>query len=194
MQPGVIEWYFENAPPGTEFICDVSGAAYIDPQHFGTSLDNKEAAWAGYLGWKKLLMKPMCLKSVRTVAGGDDVIERYVKALPGCHSIFADMGRYSGRDGISNLSYTLQGKPVFRAVTSWRYGKEGFLKEIHEQVGSQRPAFVNGFVHSWTFTMDDLDRIHDAAGKEIVFVTPSQLAQLYQQASSPAIDATKGSQ
>jgi hypothetical protein len=182
MQPGVIEWYYENAPPGTEFISDVSGAAYIDPQHFGTSMDDKEAAWAGYLGWTKRLMKPMFLESVRTVAGDDDVIERYVKALPDCHSIFADMGRYSGRSGISNLSYTLHDKPVFRAVTSWRHGKEGFLKEIHEQVGSQRPAFVNGFVHSWTFGMDDLASIHDNAGQEIVFVTPSQLARLYRQA------------
>jgi len=182
MQPGVIEWYYENAPPGIEFICDVSGAAYIDPQHFGASLVDKEAAWAGYLEWTKLLMKPMHLESVRTVAGGDNVIERYVKALPNCHSIFADMGRYSGRSSISNLSYTLHDKPVFRAVTSWRYGKEGFLKEIHEQVGSQRPAFVNGFVHCWTFTMDDLVRIHDSAGQEIVFVTPSQLARLYRQA------------
>ena len=139
-------------------------------------------------------MEPMHLKSVRTVAGGDEVIGRYIKALPDCHSIFADMGRYSGRDGISNLSYTLQDKPVFRAVTSWRYGKEGFLREIHEQVGNQRPAFVNGFVHLWTFAMDDLVRIHDGAGQEIVFVTPSQLARLYQQASPPALDGTNDSQ
>lgn len=189
MQPGVIEWYYENAPPGIEFICDVSGAAYIDPQHFGTSLDDKETAWARYLDWTKRLMEPMHLKSVRTVAGGDDVIGRYVKALPESHSIFADMGRYSGRENISNLSYTLHGKPIFRAVTSWRYGKEGFLKEIHEQVGSQRPAFVNGFVHSWTFAMEDLARIHDTAGKEMVFVTPSQLARLYRQASPSASNA-----
>jgi hypothetical protein len=107
------------------------------------------------------------------------VITRYIRALPECHSIFADMGRYSGHEGIKQLTYELRGKPVFRSVTSWRYGKDGFLKEIHEQVGRQRPAFVNGFVHCWTFTMDDLVRIHRNAGQEFEFVTPSQLAQLY---------------
>ena len=62
------------------------------------------------------------------------------------------MGRDSGREGIDHLTYSLPGgMPVFRAVTSWRYGKDGFLREIREQVGSHRPAFVNGFVHCWTY-------------------------------------------
>lgn len=179
MQPGVIEWYYKNAPRETEFIADVSGAGYIDPEYFAASLNDKDAVWTGYLEWTKRLMKDMDLKSVRTVKGDDDVITRYIRALPECHSIFADMGRYSGHDGIKQLTYELRGKPVFRSVTSWRYGKDGFLKEIHEQVGRQRPAFVNGFVHCWTFTMDDLVRIHRNAGQEFEFVTPSQLAQLY---------------
>jgi hypothetical protein len=93
------------------------------------------------------------------------------------------MGRYSGRSGIKDLTYELQGKPVFRSVTSWRYGKNGFLKEIRDQVGDQRPAFVNGFVHCWTFAKDDLARIHSDAGQEIVFVTPSQLSGLYRKAA-----------
>jgi len=185
MQPGVIEWYYEHARRNTEFISDVSGAGYIDPNHFGVSLRDKDAAWAGYLDWTAGLMQAMDVKSVRTVMGEDELIERYVKALPDCHSIFADMGRYSGRSGIENLTYTLQGKPVFRAVTSWRYGKDGFVKEIHEQVGDHRPAFVNGFVHCWTFTMDDIARIHANAGGEIQFVTPSQLARLYRHTLTP---------
>ena len=186
MQPGVIEWYYKNAPRNTEFIADVSGAGYIHPEHFGTDLADKDAAWTGYLEWTKRLMKNMDLRSIRTVGGGDDVVARYIKALPECHSIFADMGRYSGHSGIKNLSYELQEKPVFRSVTSWRYGKNGFLKEIREQVGNQRPALVNGFVHCWTFTMDDLARICREAGPEFIFVTPSQLAGLYQQVSDAA--------
>jgi hypothetical protein len=72
--------------------------------------------------------------------------------------------------------------PVFRAVTSWRYGKEGFLQEVREQAGAQRPAFVNGFVHCWTFGMDDLARIYEQRDADMVFVTPSQLAQHYREA------------
>jgi hypothetical protein len=62
---------------------------------------------------------------------------------------------------------------VFRSVTSWRYGKDGFRREIREQVGSHRPAFVNGFVHIWTFAPDDLERIYDERDPDMVFVTPS---------------------
>jgi hypothetical protein len=72
--------------------------------------------------------------------------------------------------------------PVFRAVTTWRYGKEGFLREVREQVGNQCPAFVNGFVHCWTFRMDDLARIWESRDPDMVFVRPSQLAALYRQA------------
>jgi hypothetical protein len=184
MQPGVLEWYYRNAPRNTEFIADVSGAGYINPKSFGTGLADKNAAWSRYLEWTGRLMKAMDVKTVRTVKGDDDILTRYIDALPECHSLFPDMGRYSGRSGIENLTYELQGKPVFRSVTSWRYGKDGFLKEVREQVGSQRPAFVNGFVHCWTFTMDDLVQICDDAGDEIRFVTPSQLAGLFRQASS----------
>lgn len=181
MQPGVIDWYYRKAAKNTEFIADVSGAAYIHPQHFGSSLGDPEGAWRDYLGITNRLMEEMDLRCIRTVGGDDEVIGRFIDALPHSHSIFADMGRYSGHSGIDQLTYSLKGKPVFRSVTSWRYGKEGFLNEVHEQVGTQRPAFVNGFVHCWTFTMDDLVKIHAEAGADIEFVTPSQLADLYQQ-------------
>jgi hypothetical protein len=93
------------------------------------------------------------------------------------------MGCYSGRKGIDQLTYRLpDGMPVFRAVTSWRYGKEGFLKEIREQVGRERPAFVNGFVHCWTFGIDELTHIWEQRDPDMVFVTPAQLAELYKQA------------
>ena len=76
------------------------------------------------------------------------------------------------RSGIENLTYSLpDGMPAFREVTSWRDGKEGFLREIREQVGEQRPAFVNGFVHCWTFSMDDLAKIHASRDADMVFVT-----------------------
>ena len=78
------------------------------------------------------------------------------------------------------------GMPVFRSVTSWRYGKEGFLKEVREQVGSERPAFVNGFVHCWTCGPDELALIYEQRDADMVFVTPSQLAALYRQPAKKA--------
>jgi hypothetical protein len=182
LQPAVARWYFENAAPNTEFFADVSGAGYMDPDHFTAAYDNRARVWADYFDWTRRLMEPLGLRTIRTVNGTDDAIARYATALPACHSIFADMGRYSGREGIANLTYSLPDKmPVFRAVTSWRHGKEGFLREVREQVGDARPAFVNGFLHCWTFDMDAIAKIHADRDGDMVFVTPSQLAALYRE-------------
>jgi hypothetical protein len=95
------------------------------------------------------------------------------------------MGCYSGRSGYANLTYDLPGgMPVFRAVTTWRNFGSGFKGEIREQAGAQRPAFVNGFVHCWTFHPKELDEIVKNAGSDIVFVTPTQLATLYKEANA----------
>ncbi|MEI7730907.1 MAG: GxGYxYP domain-containing protein [Verrucomicrobiota bacterium] len=185
LQPGLAQWYFEHATPATEFFADVSGAGYMQPDHYAEAYVDREKVWSGYLEWTRRLMEPLGQRTIRTVGGSDENVTRFASALPFCHSMFADMGRYSGRSGITNLTYSLpSGMPVFRSVTSWRYGKEGFLREIREQVGAQRPAFVNGFVHCWTFNMDDLARIYEQRDPDMVFVTPSQLAQLYREAKA----------
>ena len=76
--------------------------------------------------------------------------------------------------------------PVFRSVTSWRYGKDGFLREVRKQVGAQHPAFVNVSVHCWTFNINDLARIYEQRDADMVFVTPSQLAALHREAQAKA--------
>ena len=191
LQPAVARWYFDRATPKTEFFADVSGAGYMNPDHFASAYTEGEQVWAAYFDWTRRLMEPLGLRTIRTVNGTDDTIAKYAAALPSCHSIFADMGRYSGREGIANLTYSLSsGMPVFRAVTSWRHGKEGFLKEVREQVGNVRPAFVNGFVHCWTFDMDAIAKIHADRDPDMVFVTPSQLAALYREWQKPAAAPT----
>lgn len=183
LMPAVAQWYYEHASPQTEFIADVSGVAYTQPEAYGQAYADPARVRAGFLGWTAREMQAMGMRTVRVVSGGDDILAAYAKALPFCHSLFADMGRYSGREGIENLTYSLpDGMPVFRAVTSWRYGKNGFLREIREQVGNHRPAFVNGFVHCWTFDMDDLARIYEERDTNMVFVTPTQLSNLYREA------------
>jgi hypothetical protein len=74
--------------------------------------------------------------------------------------------------------------PVFRAVTGSAYGKDGFLRVVREQVGNQRPAFVNGWVNCWIFGPDDLFHIYEQRDPNMVFVTPEQLSSLYKQAKA----------
>ena len=188
IMPGVAQWYFEHAKPTTEFIADVSGVAYMQPDHYAIAYADRDAVYNDFIAWTVRLMQAMDMRTMRTVGGTDDSVTRFAKGLPFCHSMFADMGRYSGRSGIENLTYSLpDGMPVFRAVTSWRYGKDGFLREIREQVAAHRPAFVNGFVHCWTFNPDDLAKIWSQRDPDMVFVTPAQLADLYKQARKASL-------
>lgn len=184
LQPAVAQWYYEHAGPRTEFLADVSGIGYIAPDVYGANYKDPQAVFDGFLDWTNKYQALLDLKTVRPHKGADSVLARYASRISGMHSVFADMGRYTRREGIGNLTCTLpDGTPVFHAVTSWRYGKDGFLREVREQVGQSRPAFVNGFVHCWTYrSMDDIARIYDERDKDMVFVTPSQLAALYRQA------------
>ena len=184
LMPGVAQWYFEHGGPKTEFLADVSGIGYIQPPNYGTAYTDPKVVLGGFLDWTGKYMKRLGMGTLRTVGGEDDLLKQYARAIPSMHSIFADMGRYSGHEKIANLTYTLpDGMPVFRAVTSWRFGVDSVHREIREQVGSVRPAFVNAFIHCWTY--DDFTkvcRLYDERPADMVFVTPAQLAILYKQA------------
>ncbi|MBD3181115.1 hypothetical protein GF312_02415 [Candidatus Poribacteria bacterium] len=184
LMPGVAQWYYENAAYNTEFFADVSGIGYIQPKNYALNYRERDEVFNGFLNWTDIYMEKMDMSTLRTVGGEDEILSRYAEKLPHLHSIFADMGRYSGREGIDNLTYMLGNMPIFRSVTSWRYGKDGFIRELHEQIGQKRPAFVNGFVHCWTFnSMEIITReIYDKRSDDMVFVTPRQLAELYKQA------------
>jgi hypothetical protein len=185
LMPAVAQWYYEHASPQTEFIADVSGAAYTRPEYYASAYADRDRAYAGFLDWTARLMQAMGMRTVRTERGGDDILARYAEALPFCHSIFADMSRDTDRWGIGKLTYSLpEGMPVFRAVTGpgSPSDKIGFLREIREQVGTQRPAFVNGWVNCWVYGPDDLAHIYEQRDPDMVFVTPAQLAALYRQA------------
>jgi hypothetical protein len=184
LMPGVAHWYYEHAAPNTEFFADVSGIGYTQPENYGLAYADRDAVFNGFLGWTAEYLKKLDMGTLRTVGGGDEWVGRYVEGLPDAYAIFADMGSYSGREGIDEMTYMLEGKPVFRAVTSWRYGRDGFLREVRTHVGEKRPAFVNGFVHCWTYTDMEVicQSIYDKRDDDMVFVTPRQLEVLYRQA------------
>ncbi len=184
LMPGVARWYYDHAGPDTEFFADVSGIGYTQPENYGLAYTDRDAVFDGFLDWTAKYLRKLDMGTLRTVEGGDDVVGRYIKALPDTYAIFADMGNYSGRKGMNALTYMLEDKPVFRSVTSWRFGRTGFLREVRRHVGEVRPAFVNGFVHCWTYSdMDAIcESIYDKKDDDMVFVTPRQLEALYLQA------------
>ncbi|MDE1171804.1 MAG: GxGYxYP family putative glycoside hydrolase [Verrucomicrobium sp.] len=193
LQPGVARWYFERAGEGTEFLADVSGIGSIDPARYGSRYTEPHKVLDGFLDWTAWYMGRLGMKTVRTVSGGDDLLSAYAEKLPALHSIFADVGRTGGDEPL--VSTLPGGLPVFRAGTDWKHAGEGytgFLKEVREAAGAERPAFVNGFVHSWSYGPDALASIYEHRDENMVFVTPAQLARLYRQAQAAAQEKKKG--
>ncbi|MCX5634378.1 MAG: GxGYxYP family putative glycoside hydrolase [Planctomycetota bacterium] len=182
IQPAVAQWYYEKAAPTTEFISDVSGIGYMRPEDYASKFSNREEVLNGFMQWTGRYMQKMDIKTVRTVAGDDEVLKPYIKALPFMHSIFPDMGMYSGFKGYKNLTYRLDGMKVFRCQTTWNRGAEGILLDVKDQVGNVRPAFVNVLAHCWSWGNLESVKKHfvDKMDDDMILVTPSQLAELYQ--------------
>ncbi len=183
LQPGIAQWYYEHAPEGTEFIADVSGIGYIRPEDFAIRFGDRQRVYREFLDWTGMYMKKMDMGTMRTVSGGDEFLSRYIERLGFMHSFFADMGSPGGISGYENKTYMLDGMPVFRSLIGWGGGRDGFVRDVVQNVGEQRPAFVNLMIHAWTFgSLEQLQKAVDDLPEDYVIVTPSQLAQLYQQA------------
>ena len=186
LMPAVAQWFYEHATPQTEFIADVSGVAYTQVRNYGVAYADTDHALGGFLDWTARSMQAMGMRTVRTTDSDDELNGRYASALPFCHSIFAGMGHEWDREdyqGIDKLTFSLpEGMPIFYNVTTWDHGANGFLNEVHEQVGSHRPAFVNGFIGGFSSPSVILAKIYDKRDPDMVFVTPAQLATLYRQA------------
>lgn len=181
LMPAVAEWYYLNAKPTDEFLADVSGIAYVYPQTYARRYKERAKVLRGFLEWTARYMRRMDMRTVRPHGGDDERLQRYAEVIPFMHSIFADYG-HRGMP-YERAVYSLPGGvPVFHGLTTWRYGREGLLREIREKVGSTRPAFVNAFIHNWTFNMDALLAAWEGRDPDMVFVTPAQLASLYRQA------------
>lgn len=181
LMPAVAQWYYEQARPGDEFLADVSGIAYVFPQTYARRYRERWRVLDGFLEWTKRYMERMGMETARPHGGDDDRMGRYARAIPFMHSIFADYA-YRGL-GYEGSVYSLpEGMPVFHALTDWGAGPEGLLKQIRERVGDRRPAFVNAFLHNWTYRMEHLAQAVEARDADMVFVTPKQLAELYREA------------
>ncbi len=182
LMPAVVQWYYERAAPTDEFLADVSGIAYVFPQTYAHRFRDRGRILDGFTAWTSRYMQRLGMQTLRPHGGDRAAMARLARGLPFVHSIFADYARRGGTTYAQSVYTVAGGTPVFHALTHWRYGKDGLLRDVREQVGRQRPAFVNAFLHNWTFDMDSLHRAVRNRDRDMAFVTPAQLAALYRQA------------
>lgn len=185
LMPAVAQWRYQHAKPTDEFIVDVSGIAYVNAESYASTYLDRERVRDGFVKWTDRYMKRLGMSSIR-VSGGPGsrdnmtpLLEAYARSLPSARSFLPDYGRKVAKyeDAVYRLN---GGRPVFRAITLAR--RTDLIDEVRRQVGDTRPAFVNAFVHNWSLRMDGLLEQVRSADDDMVFVTPSQLADLYDQA------------
>lgn len=181
MAPAWARWYYENATPNDEFICDVSGVAYIYPPSWGTALKDREAAFRYFYGRTQEYMEKMDMNTVRLMDVDTESIAKVGPLLPRTSYLLPDYG-HAGPELYPELTYTLPtGQAIFRAATNGS-GPENFAQQIRKRAGKSRPAFLNVFVWNWGSKLGDLKKTLEILGPDYVAVTPSQLQALYQEA------------
>jgi hypothetical protein len=103
--------------------------------------------------------------------------------MPFLQCLLPDYGHRGGTTG-DNAWEMVSGVPVFRALTGWSYKQgaaQGIWEDIKQDIGDRRPAFVNAFLLKWEYGWEEIQQIYDLRGPDAVFVTPTQLAELYRQ-------------
>lgn len=186
LAPTWARWYYEHATPNDEFICDVSGVAYIYPPSWGTALSKsgRDGAFRYFYGKTEEYMAKMDMNTVRLMDVDAADIAKVGPLLPQTTYLLPDYG-HVGVTNYHELTYKLPtGQSVFRAATSGS-GPEHFAQQIRDRAGQNRPAFINAFIWNWGSKLGDLKKTLEILGDGFVAVTPSQLQDLYKQMEKP---------
>ncbi len=183
--PSMAQWYYDRSTPNDEFICDVSGAAYIYPPDYGTALKDRPAAMRSFYDWTQRDMQRMGMKTIRLMNVRTEDIPQVGALLPKVPFLMPDYG-WSGPSKYSEFTYTLpSGQPVFRAALEGQgQGPQEKANRLRLRAGAARPAFLNAFIWNWGSSLSDLQAMLKILGPEYVAVTPSQLNDLYRQAQA----------
>jgi len=182
LAPNQARWYYEHATPTDEFLCDVSGASYIYPPQWATSLADRPAAFAAFYKTTDEYMKRMDLHTIRLMETDVPTTAMVGESMPDMPFLMPDYGWSGEPDTYDQYTYSLStGQPVFRSITT-SASAESMADQIRKRVGNVRPAFANVFIINWALKLKDMQRLLNLLGPDYVAVTPSQLNTLYRQA------------
>ena len=196
--PAATRWYAEQARPGVEFLCGVSGATYVSPEVFATRLTDPEAAWKLFFSDTARSMQALGLKTLNVSPRGEPLADRYARGLPFCHSIINSWNRRSD-DPDALVEQLPCGMPAFWSSTpaTLRFDppadKDGgaamaraFYGDLDVLVGrrlaDREPVFVSSLLSCWEWKKEPLKQLVAQKPDHVVFVTPAQLAALAKQA------------
>lgn len=216
LAPGVVEWYYDHLTERDELICGLSGLGYMNVPDYGIAYSDRGRVLEDYLALTQGYLDRLDLRTVQTYHGSwgepsdfrtDGDLALFARTLRGVRAFLPDVGRHEmTTPEVAN--YVLPGPqpatsvPVFHCLTRWipwtlsgdltmrREDTEvaNLVGEIRRMTPTERPGFMNVFVLSWTFKPQMINRAAAELGEPYVFVSPSQMAELYLQHLNPASD------
>ena len=195
--PAATRWYVEQARPGIEFLCGVSGATYVSPEVFATRLTDPEAAWNLFFTDTARSMQALGLKTLNISPRGEPLADRYARALPFCHSIINSWTRRSD-DPDALVEQLPSGMPAFWSSTpgALRFdppadqdGGAAMARAFYgdldgvvaRRLADGEPVFVSSLLSCWEWKKKPLAQLLAQKPDHVVFVTPAQLAALAKQ-------------
>ncbi len=192
--PDVLQWYYEHATPNDNFFCAISGAGYMMPPHYATSVADPEKTWRGFTALTSDYMKRLDLRMVSLHMGswgeaptyGDSkLFKRYVDGIPGLKGILSDFGSMESLD-LSKANDLAGGVPVFHTRNRWLIEgdpSEALANQIKAATPKTRPAFLSIMALSWTYKPSTIKAALDTLGPDYVLLTPEQMAGLFRKDS-----------
>lgn len=194
LAPVMARWFYDRATPNTEFICGVAGATYVAPSDWGSAYTSPQTAWAGFLKWTSRTMANLDMRTLNITPGGRGLMESYSRGLPACHSLTYGWRR-DPKDKLPAMAYLLPtGMPGFDSALiplipdqeaqmkiDRMFPAKKLVADFEAIPKSPRPLFLSIILENWAYDMNNVEYIGKNSPADVVFVSPSQLANLYLQ-------------
>lgn len=192
LAPTTLAHFMTTATENDYFLAALSGLCLSDPENYGTAYPQMRdklldeyadltGAYMRQLGWTQ--MQPV---------GAPGILRCFVRRIPELTGIMEGYGPHKGMT-IEKANYTLNGVPVFHALTEGTFGTsrerplaqvnaykaKALADEINNIKTNGRPAFIHAWVNGWDFGPTVLKMATDQLPPDYVVVRPDELAALY---------------
>lgn len=193
LMPVILQWHYEQATPNDRFFCAMSGAGYTMTPFFAKGMPDADKVWDQFLNLTSDYMKRLDLSMVslhtdawHAPAQYEDspTFKRYADKMPWLKGILSDFGRLEDLEPKRAIHFTSHGIPVIHTLNRWLIEGDPaayLAKQIRDATPEDRPGFMSVMALSWTYKPGVIRKAIDSVGPDYVFVTPTQLADLYRQ-------------
>ena len=210
LMPDILDYYYRHAKPGDCFMNALSGIGYIHEDEYAENYPAEQRAriFEEFVRLSGIYRAAIDAATLCTFAEMDPQRLSQLAHMDGIRSLFINYGRSHLTD-FRNLSFAIDGKPVFRALnrqprplnpnnsaslnipvglTFTPFGRRTAVNfavdEIRKFAPKERPLFLHVFLANWLTEMGMATEIARELGPDYVAVRPDQLGAMYEEFSA----------